>query len=258
MSKRIVILLLVGVLMLGGLIAGLFAGSIERALMLPANQNRLPLSQASAPTPSPTAAMLLNQPVVTTQAQDTFQRTDQALWGTATDGRSWGGDANTDQAFSILGNTGQIAHSQGAFNAVLGPATPNVEVLLKSSVNRFAGGTTNVGAVVRWNDTKNWYKALIDGAHLAVLKDTGDVAVSLASVPFKAQGGVTYSLRFRAVGAMLFARVWPSTSPEPTRWMITATDTALSTGQVGVRVLLQKDSVVHVGMFMATAASSTM
>src|SRR5207249_8070959 len=44
------------------------------------------------PSPSPTPGSIL--------AQDTFQRPNQAHWGAASDGQTWGGDANTLSVFS--------------------------------------------------------------------------------------------------------------------------------------------------------------
>jgi hypothetical protein len=160
--------------------------------------------------------------------------------------------------FSIIGNMGHIADGSGTFNAVLGPNKDNVEVLLQGSVNHFAAkGQSNLGVVLRWSDANNWYKALIDNANLTILKRANGQGEVLSSVPFKAQDNTPYSLRFRAVGATLYAKVWPSNMPEPTNWMLTATDTALSTGQAGVRVLVQSDTVIKVALFQATAASAT-
>jgi hypothetical protein len=135
--------------------------------------------------------------------------------------------------------------------------------MLNGSINRFTG-TTNLGVVVRWTNIKHWYKAYIDGTHLMLIKPVNgptaarNNSVILGKVPFTAQPGVLYSLRLRAVGGTLFARAWPSNATEPTTWMITASDPDLTTGQAGVRVLLQSGTVVKVVSFQATTASSTM
>ena len=60
---------------------------------------------------------------------DSFQRANQALWGTASDGQVWGGDANTQAVFSIKGNAGVVSNTAGtSYSAVLGPAVSNAEV----------------------------------------------------------------------------------------------------------------------------------
>jgi len=243
---------------IGGLIAGVFAGSIQRALMAPAVvAGKTPLVVQSAQAMPTTTAVM---PVMGMQmlAEDTFKRADGLHWGTATDNRMWEGDANHSPVFSIIGNTGHIADGSGTFNALLGPNKDNVDVLLQGSVHHFAAkGQSNLGVVLRWSDANNWYKALIDNANLTILKRANGQGAVLSSVPFNTQDNTPYSLRFRAVGATLYAKAWPSNMPEPTNWTLTATDTALSTGQAGVRVLVQSDTVMKITLFQATAASAT-
>ena len=191
-------------------------------------------------------------------AKDTYQRAAQTFWGTASDGRLWQGDANSVEVFSIKGGVGQIDHGQGAFNAVLGPVSANAEVIFTSTVNHFTtNGKVNTGAALRWVDGNNWYKALIDGAHLQLLSRINGTTKSLATMPFPAQDGVSYTLHFRVVGANLFAKAWPANQPEPTTWMVTVTDTALTQGMGGIRVLLQNASVIRVTSFLETTVGST-
>ncbi len=259
MSKRAILAICIATLIVAGLSAGVFANSIERALTLPVIQKKTARVLTIRPTMlvTPTSAPPTQLPS-NILAQDTFHRADQSLWGMASDGRIWGSDANTQHNFSIVGTAGRIANGQGAYDAVLGPVSSNVEVVMNASLNHFVGTTVNLGVVVRWNDPNNWYKVFIDGTHLVMLKHVNGVPTQLQSTLFKAQGGVMYTIRFRAVGATLFARVWPSNTVEPAHWMITVTDTSFTSGQVGVRVLVQPETVVNVNSFFATTASSTM
>ncbi len=255
MSTRITILTVLVILIILGLIAGLFAGAIEKALLIPASRTMAhlvaPAPQPAAPTQTPPPA----QGTVNTLAQDTFQRQNQPLWGTATDGRTWQGDANAVNAFSIANGAGQIANAQGTLNAVLGQPVANVNVTMNGALNHFNNGNVNLGAVVRWTDGNNWYKMLIDGTHLILLKRVKGVTTTLGTVPFQAQDGMMYSLRFQAIGAMLFARVWSAGATEPAKWMLNITDTALTTGQAGIRVLLQKGTVATITSFLVTPAT---
>ena len=70
---------------------------------------------SGSPTPTPTATAT-NTPTSTphtpsstptggTIGVDTFQRANQSLWGKASDGQTWGGDANSQGVFSIAGNS---------------------------------------------------------------------------------------------------------------------------------------------------------
>lgn len=245
--------------MLGGLVAGFFTHSIEAALTVQ-NANgarqkttgqpvrpgasKTPVAPAKSPTTIANGANVL--------ARDTFQRAAQTFWGTASDGRLWAGDANSIEVFSIVAGAGQVDHGQGTFNAVLGPLNADAEVLISASVNHYAAGKVNVGAVLRWKDANNWYKALIDGSHLQILSRVNGVSTTLASVPFQALDGVTYNLRFRVMGANLFARAWQSGQPEPATWMLTVANTALTQGMGGVRVLAQNATVIRVTSFLET------
>jgi hypothetical protein len=190
-----------------------------------------------------------------TLAQDTFKRQNQQFWGTASDGRTWEGDANKAGAFSIANGAGQIANAKGALNALLGLAGTNMQVMVSGSLNRFNNGNVNLGVVLRWTDNNDWYKVLIDGTHVSLLKRVKGVTTTLATQPFQAQANTFYSLRFQAIGAMLFARVWPTASTEPQSWMLNVTDTSLTNGQAGVRVLMQAQSIANITTFSVLPAT---
>src|SRR6266496_121093 len=164
--------------------------------------------------------------------QDNFQRTNQSHLGTASDGQTWGGDANTAGVFSIASNTGQIANGSTAYNAVLGPTETNADVVVSGSVSSFSN--TNLGAVLRWTDTSNWYKAYIDGANLIIQSRINGTATTLTSVAFKATAGTSYTIHFHAAGTTLTASVWQTSATEPTGWMATATNSVLPAGFCGV------------------------
>ena len=193
------------------------------------------------PSPSPTPGTIL--------AQDTFQRPNQALWGKASDGHTWGGDANTVSAFSIVNNTGQVFNSAASYNAVLGPTATNAEVLFSGSMSSYSNN--NLGAVLRWTDGNNWYKAYIDGSNLIVQKKVKGSATILGTAPFTAAAGTSYTLRFSVSGSTLSAKVWQTGSPEPANWMVAVTDSALQSGYCGLRMLVQNGAVATYTSFIA-------
>jgi hypothetical protein len=266
MNKRITVLSVLVMLVIAGLVAGIFTGSIQNALSAPMAQMMGGLGKpapAARPVVKPGKVQVTpggataTQPanVVNTLAQDTFQRQNQQLWGTATDGSMWEGDANKANAFSIVNGVGQIANEQGAFNALLGQAGTNMEVMVSGSMNHFDNGNVNLGAVLRWSDANNWYKVLIDGTHLSLLKRVQGTTTTLATQAFPAQDGKVYALRFQAIGAMLFARAWLVGTPEPQNWMLNSTDNTLASGQAGVRVVMQAQSVVTITAFSVLPAT---
>lgn len=257
MNMRLLGITLLGMCILAGLIAGFFSRSIEAALTMPAdNRNNAPVKTKATPSPSMPSPMPNG---ISMLARDTFQRPNALFWGTASDGREWSGDANSVNVFSTFENAGQISQvddAQKTYNALIGPVSMDAEVVFSGSVNSFDSGKANIGAVVRWIDDTNWYKALIDGSQLKILRRVNGSSATLGALPFPAQGGVFYTLRLRAVGAMLFAKVWRSSNTEPSGWMLTVMDTSLSSGFGGIRVLVQKGNIVRVTSFLETTAAN--
>ena len=215
--------------------------------------NKLAEAIQGTPTPTPTAPSTTSTPTPTptststpapsptsgsTLGTDTFQRANQSLWGTASDGQSWGGDANTQSAFSISGNTGLVSNTGGnSYSAVLGPTATDAEVFASGSLSTYSN--SNFGVVLRWTNGNNWYKAYIDGGSLVLQKRVKGAISTLAHVPFKATAGTSYTIHFEAVGSTLSANVWASSGSEPSGWMVTANDSNLSAGFCGMRFLTQ-------------------
>jgi hypothetical protein len=223
---------------------GAISATSTRFGMGHANSIPTPTPTTTTPSPSPTPGTLL--------AQDTFQRANQKYWGTASDGLTWGGDANTLSPFSIANNTGLISNSNGAYNAVLGPTVTDAEVLFTGSISSFTNN--NLGAVLRWQNTNNWYKAYIDGSHLVIQSKVNGTYATLAQVAFTAQANTLYNLRFRIVGSTLYAKAWAASTTEPTNWMATVTSTALASGQCGLRIQISTNTTATITSFQAISA----
>jgi hypothetical protein len=200
----------------------------------------------AAPPPPPPPSPMPGETI----ARDTFQRPDQGHWGTASDGALWGGEANTSNAFSIVGGAGRISNANGIYNAVLGASTADTEVLFSGSMSSYSN--SNLGSVLRWKNTNNWYKGYINGSSLVVQKKVDGATTIIGSAPFTATPGTSYSLRFRIVGNTLYARVWPAGSTEPTSWMVTVSDSTFSTGLSGMRVQVATGVTATVGSYLAT------
>jgi len=212
-----------------------------------ANKVAEAIQGSSTPTPTPTSSSPTSTPTSTntptptpgsTLGKDTFQRVKQSRWGTASDGQTWGGDANSLSAFSISGNTGLVAKTVGnSYSAVLGPSATDAEVYARGSISSFS--ESNFGDVLRWTNGNNWYKAYIDGANLIVQKKVNGVTTILASVPFRASAGTSYTIHFRGVGSTLTANAWAASGLEPSGWMVTASDSTFTSGYCGMRFLTQ-------------------
>ncbi len=191
----------------------------------------------------------------TTIGQDTFTRANQSLWGTASDGQTWGGDANGNSIFSINNNTGLVTSGgSNAFNAILGTNYSDEDVVFSGTMSNFTN--SNIGAVVRYTDTNNWYKAYIDGTSLIIQKKVSGTTTTLNTVSFSATNSATYSLRFQAIGTTLNARVWNASGSEPGSWMATATDSSFSSGKCGLRMLTQTGITATFTSFLAQTFDS--
>ncbi len=207
------------------------------------------------PTPTPTSGSTPTPTNTTTPspgttlAKDTFQRANQTYWGTASDGQKWGGDANSSSVFSISANTGKVANASTNYSAVLGPIATNAQILFSGSISNFNG--TNLGAVLRWKDGNNWYKAYIDGTSLIIQKKVQGTTTILGTKAFAATAGTSYTLRFSVIGTTLSTKVWQTGTTEPTNWMITVTDSSIQSGYCGLRMLDANGAVETYTSFIA-------
>ncbi|GAC1619191.1 MAG: hypothetical protein NVS4B7_11470 [Ktedonobacteraceae bacterium] len=208
--------------------------------------------QAVGGTPTPTSTTPTSTPTPGQKlGKDTFQRANQTHWGNASDGQTWGGDANNVSAFSIAGNAGLVSNGGGnSYSAVLGPSTTNAEVVVSGSLSSFSNA--NFGAVLRWTDGNNWYKAYVDGNSFYIQKKVAGATTFVATAAFSAKAGTAYTIRFQVTGSTLNAKVWVKGTTEPSNWTITASDTSLASGYCGIRVLTQSGTATFTS-FKATS-----
>ncbi|GAC1568657.1 MAG: hypothetical protein NVS3B14_18660 [Ktedonobacteraceae bacterium] len=216
----------------------------------------------NTPTPTPTLSPTVTStptpttPPGTTLAQESFPRPNQSLWGTASDGLNvWGADANTLSNFSINTNSGQVAGSGSqsrGYTGVLGPAVANAQVQVSGSLSAYGGNT--LGAVLRWSNGNNFYKAYLTGSALILLKKVNGAITRLKSVSFAATAGTSYTLLFSVSGSTLNASVWATNGgSNPGTWMLTATDSSLASGNCGVLVFLASTATADFTAFLATS-----
>jgi hypothetical protein len=193
-------------------------------------------------------------------AEDTFNRPDQQFWGTASDGLAWGGEANKLNDFSIVNHTGQIKRAVGAapkislYTAVLGTVHTNSEVIATTMIDDFIN--SHIAVMLRYTDDNHYYKARILGNVLDIFnrKDAAH-GLTLASIPFTANTGVFYTMRFRAVGPTLLVKAWQSSATEPKDWMLAITDHTFQSGQAGLRPQLDHGKTLQIKMFQELVAN---
>jgi hypothetical protein len=198
------------------------------------------------------AYLALPSSASTVLGTDTFRRPNQARWGVASDGQSWGGDANARSVFSIASHAGHVGATNGtSYSAVLGRSASDEDVRVTGALSSFAN--SNFGPVARWQDGNNWYKAYLDGSNLIIQKKVAGENATLATAPFAAVSNASYSIDLRVVGTTLTARVGSLS--------VSATDGTFASGRTGLRVLTQSGISASIASFdsiaMATDTTSS-
>lgn len=267
-KKHMAIIICALVVLFGGLVASLNVQAIESGLTLTSEEvqtlhspeptgvnSETPIaSVGTEPYPTiPENTTGPGQEQATVFAQDTFQRTDQPLWGIASDQQSWEGNAQNHPAFSIVENNGRIATTERFETALLGPTSNNIEIHALARINRFDGKSA-FGVVLRWVDDQNWYSVELDGQHLTLVKNIQGQQTVLKSIEFTANGDVQYALKVRAIGAILSVKAWRADATEPEAWLFTAGITELKSGRFGVGAKVSTTCVVDFSSFQVTSA----
>jgi hypothetical protein len=251
--------LLLGFIMLIDILAVRFSTEIQASLTSPVIKIKLAApTHMVIPTRVATVTALSQQtsisalklPAKDILAQDSFQRPNQVFWGNSSGGQPWGADANNSQSFAIVNHTGQVANGNGVYDAILGPSAVNSEVVFSGSLTHYA--SASLGALVRWTDANNLYKVFLGGGQLILLKKVAGVVTVLKTVPFPASDGASYTIRFRALGQLLSAKVWSTAQVEPQAWMLLATDRDLQSGYDGIRMVVQAGTTATIASYTET------
>lgn len=237
-------LVLLVLLLLGDGIAAICFPQIQAALSL-----TTPVSSRYASGTTPAVVAMTTSTSTTVLASDTFQRANQLYWGTSSDGHPWKADASSARNFAIFNHTGWITATVKHVycDALLGPVTSNVEITFSAALSQY--GASSLGAVLRWSSPDNFYELALDGETFALERVVDGMMIPLQSVPLPARAGAIYTFRFRASGTQLSAMVWPDGQPAPDDWQIAISDDALSTGQAGIRVIVQNGAQARITAF---------
>jgi len=164
--------------------------------------------------------------------QDTFQRTNQNGWGTASNGMAWSpavGESIGDGSLSISSDEGKLTgSSQRSTFEILGSATTaDGNALVRFST--FDGGEP-AGIILRHQSNGDMDLVRYDGGgHLVfMVRSGGSWTTSQTIASFSASPNTFYWLRFEAQGSNLFVKVWPASVTEPTAWTWTGTSTTIT------------------------------
>lgn len=162
-------------------------------------------------------------------ASDTFQRSNQSGWGTASDGETWAftGQAATE---SIASNEGVIAGtSVNDTHAQIGTQTlGDQELLCRIAINN---SNDICGLEARFSTYNNTYKFLYYSNAVHINKTVSGSNSNLAnSGAFTMTVGTFYWFRFRCQGTTIEGKVWQDGTNEPGSWTVSTTDSSLASG----------------------------
>lgn len=165
---------------------------------------------------------------MTILAQDTFVRTNQSGWGTASDGNTWSHLGGTS-TLNIASNEGTVTGS-GTNNAVALSTGTNADQ--EGVVNVTLSGAADTGGVaLRINGAGTTYYVARIGTFSNLIEVGKYVAGSFTSLDlqsFTYTTGVAYSIRFQVIGTALKARIWIAGNAEPGTWNSSITDSSIS------------------------------
>jgi hypothetical protein len=183
---------------------------------------------------------------------DNFNRVTANGWGTAsTAGGAWSVVGGLLSAYSTTGTLGQQAVS--GINTAHQSFISNIAGDLDVTASRIfygtlpAGAPIQVGIMVRWIDSNNYYWARLflvndNSVLLNLVQVIGGVETNSGLVGLTGVNATTtvFAMRVQLRGNTFRARAWDSAGTEPIlTWHQTMTVSGLTDGAVGVRTLLQ-------------------
>jgi hypothetical protein len=180
--------------------------------------------------------------------EDTFTRPNQTGWGTTNpDGVpnvTWGSDGDGTHANVTISNDTGVYGYPGVTN-VVGIASADSttynggDALVKFAVSAVGHATPHV-VQNACGDKSCYYGARLHTSQhkLEIAKRSGGWTSILASVLFTASANTLYWMRLDVTASStdtLQAKIWADGAPEPTSWMVTATDASpLGSNLVGM------------------------
>jgi PKD repeat protein len=199
-------------------------------------------------------------PVVVSPAyivQDSFQRSNQTGWGTASGGGTWAQESGTAASTSVAGDQGTISNSSSSDFEVLGSATAaNANGLVRFSVGA-ANDTAGIVLDYQSNGTMNLARFDGGGGLQVMAGESGSwTVVDTTSVTVNLN--TFYWLRFEVQGSSAYLKLWPDGTAEPASWTWSGTSTAIITtaGTMGLYGWAASGAPVEFDSFSVAAVGS--
>lgn len=167
-----------------------------------------------------------------TLGSDQFNRLVSGTLGTATDGNSWSAQSGTS-TLSVDGNEGQSTGDTSTNILFLGGSSSLEDI---SCMFKISDTTSTFGVIAFGTNASNYYSVRV-GANLQLYKTVTGASTTIGTgAAFTLSANTWYHLHLKVNEGGLYGNVWIDGSTEPVSWMVTASDTTLSSGSTGLYI----------------------
>lgn len=181
-------------------------------------------------------------------------RTLASGWGTASSGHVWSLVAGSGTT-SVSSGEGLIASTSSSVIFQLGSIT-----ILDGAVSVRTQQGSNLNDIIyvyaRYQDANNWYAVVQNGQTLSIQKKVTGTVTTLASMTF-ATTAAFFWLELDLAGTALSAYAWADGTARPGTALLTATDSAFSSGFYGLGATATTSTACQFDTFSVTRPGAT-
>lgn len=214
---------------------------------------RAVVADASDTSTSPTWALRTPEPPVRTWAADTFDRSVSGGWGAADVGGAWAVTGGSAASLSVQNGQGRasLARSQTRIMTLPGVTTDTVDITVDLAAAQASTGGASHSTVIARQVGNTHYGLIVRFEAAGVLRlylVRDNTALGTRVTTWSP--GQPITVRIAATGTsptQLTAKAWPTGTPEPATWQMTATDNtpALQTpGTLALKAAVSSTSTV--------------
>lgn len=178
-----------------------------------------------------------------TAVSDTFTRSTSNSWGSADTGQAYTTSGGSVGNYSVNGSKGiQVNDSVNVFRhatITAGSTSMRVRATVNLNVGAVTGAAASAVVAARVTDTSNYYLAQLvfntdDSVTLFIGKRVAGALTALSTTVTIASAfasGQQFTVDFEVAGSTIRAKAWATATSGPsTSWLVTATDTSLTSG----------------------------
>lgn len=176
-----------------------------------------------------------------TMAFDTFTRSNQSGWGTASDTETWSVVFGSSANYNIVNNQGVISTTAATYGILLGSGTTTSATyavrITPSASSDYAGFT------FAYVNSTNYCYTEVSNNDVAIYKVVAGTSTRIALASMSITGGISYRHLLVTNGNTANLYVWIDGQSQPGTPNVTATDPAIGAlGQYGLHAFLNSNA----------------